>query len=371
MMKRFYGLESKYVADVLNNSCRTSKNGAMVQLFENELKKATNAEFAVAMCNGTATLHTCLLAAEIEPGDEVITTPLTMSATSFAIMQAGAVPVFADVDPHTWNITPETVARRITRRTKAVMPVALYGHPIDRRIKDVCKSYGLVLIEDAAQRSPGATVADMASFSYQASKHLTSGEGGAVITNNQRFADNLRRFSSLGYAGVSSTQARIKRSDIQNPNYSRHVSMGWNYRMSDICAAVLLGQIQNRFELCAGRDMAARNFRAEKIPFLIPQADNYEHSNWAFAAALNGVSWDYFYDEFVRRGGDPPYSAWKLTYQEPFWGGRKFDACPVAEDLQRRIVAFCTNYSDFATVAKQVDILIDIKEVLDKQVTAV
>ena len=365
-MNRMTAVELELLNQVLKESFHTSKNGFMTARFEKELCLATGATYSLAMCNGTATLHTCLAAAGIGRGDEVITTPLTMSATTFAIMQSGAIPIYADVNPKTWTLDARSVEARITKKTRAVIAVSLYGHCIDFRLKALCEHYKIVLIEDAAQRLPGPTIADMASYSYQASKHLTSGEGGAITTNSEELADNLRRFATLGYAGVSAKQGRISRADIQNPDYDRHVAMGYNYRMSDLCAAVLVGQMQRRDELAGWRKKAACMLRKIDSKMWTPQADEPTHSYWSFAAALHpSVDWKFFYDLFVSRGGDPPYAAWKLTFDEPFFKGIAHDLCPVASKLQKRIVAFCLTHLDYEPIAAQANIISSVLKSVD------
>ena len=191
-----------------------------------------------------------------------------MSSTAISVLQNGSIPIFADVDLETFNISPNAIKKVITPNTKAIMTVALYGlSPDYDEILNICKEHDLFLIEDNAEsflsRYKNKLVGqfgDFASFSFQASKHLTSGEGGMLITNDENFADRARKFSSLGYAGVNPKQGKISKNDIQDPKYSRHVSLGFNYRMSEINAAVLLGQLERAEELVEQRIKVARIF---------------------------------------------------------------------------------------------------------------
>jgi perosamine synthetase len=202
-----------------------------------------------------------------------------------------------------------------------------------------------------------------ASFSFQASKHITCGEGGMLITDNEEFANNARRFSCLGYAGVSAKQGKITRNDIQDPNYSRHVSLGFNYRMSEVNAAVALGQLERAQELVEQRIKVAKIFdeALAETTLLKRQAEpeGYKNSYWSYSMVLNTDNpqrdWYRFRDLFQQNGGDGYYAAWKLSYYEPLfqdqiqmlpgvWQKYKKGLCPVAEYLQPRMIQMKTNY---------------------------
>src|SRR3569833_739609 len=245
-MKRIGDLEKKYVLEVLENAFQTSKNSIYNNQMEKKFSEIFKCNYSIGHVNGTATMHTELQALGVKPGDEVIVPPLTKSSTSLAVLQNGSIPVFADVDKDTFNIDPESIRKVITPKTKAIITVSLYGlSPDYDPIMQICKEHGIALIEDNAECFLGeykgkyvGEFGNFASFSFQASKHLTSGEGCMLTTNDQELANNARRFSSLGYAGVSASKGKITREDIQDPNYSRHVSLGFNYRMSELQAAV-------------------------------------------------------------------------------------------------------------------------------------
>ena len=181
-----------------------------------------------------------------------------MSSTSLAVIQANAIPVFADVDEKTFLISAADIEKKVTPKTKAIIVVSLFGLMPDMdAIMAIAKKHNLVVIEDDAQCFLGkykgknaGTIGHMSSFSFQASKHLTSGEGGMVTTNDDHLALQLRRFSGLGYGSITMEKARITKDDIQNPAYERHVALGWNYRMSDVVGAVALAQTERMEELC-------------------------------------------------------------------------------------------------------------------------
>lgn len=385
---RISELERRYVSEVLDNNFRSSCNYSKVTQLEKEFAEVFDSKYAIAMVNGTATLHAALEAAGIGIGDEVICPPLTMSSTSLAVLHAGATPVFADIDPRTFLITPETVEAVITDKTKAVIPVSLYGLSTDiDGIMAVAKTHDLVVIEDDAQcflgkykgRVVGST-ADMSSFSFQASKHMTAGEGGMVTTNNPDLALKLRRYSGLGYGSIGLEKGRISKDDIQSPDFDRHEMLGWNYRPSDLCGAVALAQLQRLEELVEMRVLAAGHFldAIEGTDWLVPQfvPVDYKSSYWAFVMRLdtNHVDWQTFRKKFIELGGHGIYGAWKLSYLEPaylngmFLGREKYltrpveelyypGVCPVAEAVQPQLLQMKTNYWDEAIAVEQAEIL--------------
>ena len=379
--------EKQYIMEVLEGQFSSSNTYKMVTRLEKVFADKFHTKHAVGMVNGTATLHMALEAAGVGPGDEVICPPLTMSSTSIAVLQANAIPVFADVDRDTFLITAETIKEVITEKTKAIITVSLYGlAPQMKEIMQLAEEYHLVVIEDNAE-CYGAyqddklvgTFGHMASYSFQSSKHLTAGEGGIVITDDDELADKLRRYSGLGYAGISSSQGRITKNDIQSPEYERHVILGWNYRMSDLCAAVALGQVERMEELTEARCRSARYFdeAVRGCEWLRPQSvkPGNTHSYWTYVAVLDkaGLDWHEFRDKYSELGGDGIYAAWKLAYQEPMFRDKAFlnrektgiydncdyskTVCRNAEFLQPRLLQFKTNYYKEEDAKRQADIL--------------
>jgi len=380
--------ELRYVMEVLRTEFRSSQGSTMMRRVEDAFGRKFGSKFAISFINGTATMHAALEAWGIGPGDEVIVPPLTMSATTFAVLQANATPVFADVEPDTFQISADSIEKCITTRTKAIITVALYGLSPDMApIMALAAKFGLKVIEDDAQcflaKYRGklvGTLGDCGSFSFQSSKHMTSGEGGMVITDDATFAENLRRVQSLGYAGVSATKGKISKRDIQDPDYSRHISLGWNYRMPELCAAVALAQLESLDELVEARVRSAKLFAqvADSHKWLRPQQvpADCSHSYWTWVAVLDrqDIPWRDFRERFVEFGGDGIYAAWKLTYLEPMFrelkllGREKFIApelrdryrlglCPIAERLQPRLLQFKTNYWDVSGAQRQAEVL--------------
>ena len=385
--------ERAYVEEVLASDFSNSRNAGIIGRFEKAFAEKIGTAYAVSHLNGTATLHSALYAAGVRAGDEVITTPLTMSAPAFAILQADAVPVFADVVEDTLQIDPASIEKLITPRTKVIMPIALYGlSPEMDEIMAIAQKHNLVVIEDAAEtflaKYKGKTVGaigHLSSFSLQGTKHITAGEGGVVCTNDAMLADTVRRFGGLGYASLSRAKGVVKKDDIQNPNYDRHLQMGFNYRMSELCAAVALGQLERAEELVQRRVDSANLFleAIEGCEWLRPQKtpEGYVHSYWALPVRLThkSVAWTDFRKKYMELGGDGIYAAWKLSYMEPMFqeATRDFSGkervieatykgtlqkwqkglCPVAEKVQPQILAFKTNYWDWSRAEAQAEVL--------------
>jgi perosamine synthetase len=254
------------VTDVLRSDWLTT--GPRVGEFEETLAAWVGAKHAVSFSSGTAALHGAAFAAGLKQGDEAITTPMTFAATANCVLYQAATPIFADVTADTLNLDPEQVAKRITPRTRGVLPVDYAGHPADlEAMKELAASHGLVLIEDACHalgaeykgRRAGS-IADMTVFSFHPVKHLTTGEGGMVTTDRADYAETLRRFRSHGI----STDARQRQSEAQW--HYEMVLLGFNYRLTDIACALGLSQLKKLEEsLWRRREIAARyaaEFRA-------------------------------------------------------------------------------------------------------------
>lgn len=394
-MKRISDKERAYVMEVLDGQFTSSANGKMTKRLEEKFAEMFGVKYAISHTNGTATLHSALMAAGVGAGDEVIVPPLTMASTAFAALQANAVPVFADIDPDTFTIDPADIERKITPYTRAIIPVALYGLSPDMDpIMKIAKKHNLFVLEDDAECFLGyykgrmvGTIGHMGSFSFQSSKQMTCGEGGMLITNDKDLANQSRRMSNLGYAIVSGEpgKGRITKDVIQDPKYERHASLGWNYRMSDLCSAVALGQVERLNELVEQRIKVARMFDqvVKGVNWLRPQKvpQGYINSYWTYVVKLdNGgaFTWYDFRKKYMELGGDGIYAAWQLNYLEPAFRNRRFNPkncpmecpqykgtpqkwapglCPVAESVQPKLLQFKTNYWDTAEAEKKAEAL--------------
>lgn len=241
------------VADVLRSDWLTT--GPKIAEFEEAFAARVGAVHAVSFSSGTAALHGAAFAAGLKSGDQAITTPLTFAATANCVLYQGATPIFADVSPDTLTIDAEQVERQITPKTRAILPVDYAGHPANLDpIRKIAADHGLVVIEDACHamgaryrgRNIGC-IADMTVFSFHPVKHITTGEGGMVTTNNAKFAEILRRFRNHGI----SSDARQRQSAGQW--HYEMVLLGFNYRLTDVACALGLRQLERLNENVARR----------------------------------------------------------------------------------------------------------------------
>jgi perosamine synthetase len=232
------GNELQYVADAVSAGW-ISSSGKYVGAFEKAFSAYCGANYGVAVCNGTVALHLMLVAAWITKGDEVIIPSFTMAASAFAVCYTGAIPVFVDADKDTWNIDITGIEKKITGKTKAIMPVHIFGNPCNMvAIRSIAKKYNLMVLDDAAE-AHGAEYngvkiggfADMTAFSFFANKNITTGEGGMVVTNNKEYYDRLRYFKNVCFS-------------LDAPRIYQHNDIGFNYRMSNLHAAVGLAQTE-------------------------------------------------------------------------------------------------------------------------------
>lgn len=249
------GNEKKYVMDCMETGW-ISSSGKYVNAFEEEFAKYCDSKYAVAVCNGTVALHLALLALGIGKGDEVIVPSFTMAASAFAVCYTGAKPVFIDANKDTWNIDVNKIEEKITSKTKAIMPVHIFGNPCNMdKIEELAKKYNLFILEDAAE-AHGATYknkkvgsfSDIAAFSFFANKNLTTGEGGIVVTSNKALYDNARYFKNMCFP-------------VDGPRNYEHNNVGYNYRMSNIHAAIGLAQVEKADEY---RDLRIKNNKLYK-----------------------------------------------------------------------------------------------------------
>lgn len=300
--------------------------------FEAAFAKYVGAKHAVAMCNGTATLHVALLAMEPIPGERVVVPPLTMSATTMAVLHAGCTPVFSDVDHDTWLM-------ELPDGCGLAIPVSLYGLHWD--------GGGILEIDDAAQTLRPHGRCAFTSYSFQQSKVLSLGEGGMLATNRDDLAALARSYASLGYDVKPG--AVIDKRALKDPYYARHYRLGWNYRMAPEVAQVGLYKLAAADTLKEVRQIAASRYREaiQGCDWLTPQhvPDGCTHDYWTYAVALDAADlWRPLADSIERHGGERPYAAWRLTYQEPAFRHLAPDGtCPVAESLQPRLAQFQTN----------------------------
>jgi len=273
------------VTNILKGDYLTT--GPTVPLFEQEIAEYVGAKYAVAFSSGTAALHAACIAAGITDGDEVITTPLTFAATANSILYAGGTPVFADIDPNTYNISPQSVEKLITPKTKAIIPVDYTGQPAayDEILK-IARKHQLIVIDDAAhalgatfQEKSIGSIAHMTMFSFHPVKHITTGEGGMITTNDQSLYEKLVLFRSHG---ITRDVEKLHVKD--EVAYYEMQTLGYNYRMTDIQAALGISQIQklpaflvNRKELVQRYNEAFSKFGELITPFQLANCQSSWH----------------------------------------------------------------------------------------------
>lgn len=272
------------VVEVLKGDYITT--GPTVAEFERVVAEYTGAKYAVAVSNGTAALHIACLVAGIKEGDEVITTPITFAASSNCALYCGATPVFADIDPDTYNIDPKDLERKITARTKAIVAVHFTGQPCKMdEIHRIAKKYNLLVIEDAAH-ALGAdyngkkigSISDMTTFSFHPVKHITTGEGGMVTTNSEELYEKLVQFRSHGI-----TRDRRFMKKEEGAWYYEQLNLGFNYRITDIQCALGVSQMKklDRF-VERRREIAARYHKAlgDCKQIILPKQEQGCNNSW-------------------------------------------------------------------------------------------
>ncbi|WP_347338310.1 UDP-4-amino-4,6-dideoxy-N-acetyl-beta-L-altrosamine transaminase [Tumebacillus amylolyticus] len=337
------------VVDTLKSPFITQ--GPAIDAFELAVAESCGAKYAVAFTNGTAALHGAAFAAGIGPGDEVITSPITFVASSNCVLYMGGTPVFADIDPRTYNLDPEVVRGKITDRTKALIPVDFTGQPADMEaFRKLADEHGLVLIEDAAH-SLGAsyqgrkvgTLADMTMFSFHPVKHITTGEGGIIVTDSEEYAEKLRLFRSHGITREPSMLTKPE----EGPWYHEMHALGYNYRMTDLQAALGNSQMKRldefvarRREIVAAYDQAFAEFDGIVTPF--QQEDT--NSSWhlyilrftrdKFTASRKEIF------EALRAEGIGVNVHYIPVYTQPYYQALGYEKglCPHAEALYEEIV---------------------------------
>lgn len=273
-----------------------SSAGSFVTRFENMFAEFCGAEYAVAVCNGTAALHLALVALGIGPGDEVIVPSLTFIATANAVAFTGATPVLVDSEAETWNIDPELIRSAITPRTKAILPVHLYGHPADLDpILALAAEHGIPVIEDAAEAHgalykgrPVGGIGHMGCFSFYGNKVVTTGEGGMIVTNDAGIAAKLRILRAHGMA---------------KPGDYRHEVLGFNYRLTNIQAALGVGQMERIEQILEAKKRIAHAYSEglRDVPGiqLPPEADWATNIYWLYSVLVDANEFGMDRDELI------------------------------------------------------------------------
>ncbi len=344
------------VVDVLKSDFLTC--GPKIEEAEAKLCKITGAKYAVLIANGTAALHAAMFAADVGPGDEVITTPITFAASANCALYCGAKPVFADINPKTYNINPESVEKKITDKTKAVVAVDFTGQAVEiDKIREICDRHNLIFIEDAAHSlgtkyngKPVGSLADMTEFSFHPVKTCTAGEGGAITTNDDELYKRLVLFRTHG---ITRNQELMDKPS-EGGWYYQQVALGYNYRMTDIQAALLSSQLdklerfgKRRKELVKRYNEAFSAMPELVVQQEIAQSDTVRH---LYIIQLNL--------DMLKCGRREVFEALQAeglgvnvhyipVYSFPYYQklGYRMGECPNAERLYERIISIPLYYS--------------------------
>ena len=281
------GNELKYVTECIDTGWISSE-GPFINKFEDSFAEYIGTKFGIAVSNGSAALDIAVAALGIGKGDEVIMSTFTIISPALSVVRAGATPVFVDSDPITWNMDVSQIEAKITKKTKAILVVHIYGLPVDMNpVLDLCKKYKLRLIEDAAEmhgqtyygRKCG-TFGDISTFSFYPNKHITTGEGGMCMTNDEELAAKCRKLRNLAF----------------EPNKPRfvHYELGWNYRMTNLQAALGLAQLEKLEEHLVKKREIGRFYQkklSDIVGFQFPLASTpfAENIYWVFGLVADTI----------------------------------------------------------------------------------
>lgn len=330
--------EIKAVTDVLKSGILAL--GPKVKAFEEEFAKFIGVKHAIAVSNGTIALELILKGLRISQGDEVIVPDFTFIATASAVMNVGAKPVFADIELDTYTIDVEDVRSKITKKTKAIIAVHLYGHPANlKALKEICEDHKIVLIEDAAQ-AHGAEIENKkvgsigfaAAFSFYATKNLTTGEGGMITTNDDKLAKKIRLLRNHG----------------QERKYY-HILLGGNYRMSELQAAIGLAQLRKLNLMNSTRSKIASKYLKElstltwiKLPKVKPWAKHAWHLFVIWVKDDAPLNRDELHEYLRKKGIETAIHYPKPLHQQPLIRSLKLvknKCCPNASKASKHVLS--------------------------------
>lgn len=354
--------ELKELVDVLDSGDLFRWSGTKVTTFEKEFGELLGRKYAVASTSGTSALHVAVGMVDPAPGDEIITAPITDIGSVIPIVYQTAIPVFADIDPDTFNVDPADIERKITPRTRAIMPVHLFGNPCDMdAILDVSRRHGIPVIEDCSQAHLSeykghyvGTVGDIGTFSFQMSKHLTAGDGGVTVTDNEDYGLRGMLFADKGW----------HRAQFGPRSYTL---LGLNYRMNELTGAVLLAQTRRARDI-----VEARRRNGDLLTGLILDAPHVKPQKvlpgcktgyWNYGMVVESgapFTADQFAEAFSAEGigcgahyiGKPIFLCHDALREKKLFGGSSFPfdhpnarpvhyvegICPVTEDVLNRMV---------------------------------
>ena len=349
-----------------------SSIGKFIPEFEEKFAAYCETKYGIATSSGTTALHLALIALGIEPGDEIIIPTLTFVATANAVIYTGARPVFVDSHPDYWCINPENIEEAITPRTKAIIPVHLYGHPCDMdAILDIARRHNIYVIEDAAEAhgaeykgKRAGSFGDISCFSFYGNKIITTGEGGMCVTSNKQLADKMKTLRDHG----------------MNPDKRYwHDIIGFNYRMTNMQAAIGVAQleridefVEKKRELAGWYSEGLKDLAENKLVTLHPEMPWAKCVYWMYCILLedkSSVSRDELMKRLKNEGIDTRTLFYPMHVLPPYRYGGKF---PIAEELSQKGVNLPSGVTltgkDTTSVITAVKMLLQQKGGKDKEV---
>ena len=277
------GNEKKYLAECIDTGWISSE-GPFIKRFENNLASRVGRKHAIAVTNGTAAIDAAIEAIEIGNGDEVILPAFTIISCILQIVRSGATPVLVDSDPITWNMDVNQIESKITKKTKAIMVVHIYGLPVDMDpVIEICKKYKLKLIEDTVEQigqfykdRPCGSFGDISTMSFYSNKHITTGEGGMIFTDNDELAERCRKLRNLYF---------------QEDKRFVHEKLGWNLRMTNIQASLGVAQLERLDEFVEKKRWIGKKYNEllkelDGIQLPLPKTNYAENIYWVYGIVL-------------------------------------------------------------------------------------
>ena len=332
------GNEKKYLNECIDTGWISSE-GPFVKRFEDSFAKKVNRKYGIAVANGTAALDIAVEALGIGEGDEVILPTFTIISCIHQIIRSGATPVLVDSDPNTWNMDISQIEEKITIKTKAIMVVHIYGLPVDiDPILELAIKYNLKIIEDAAEMigqsykgNPCGSFGDLSTFSFYPNKHITTGEGGMVLTDDEKLAEKCRSMRNLCF---------------QRKQRFVHDKLGWNYRMTNLQAALGLAQLEQLESFVDKKRTIGKTYTKllkgiKEIQLPLEKTDYAENIYWVYGIVLkDDIPFDAkeAMQKLGKQGiGTRPFF-WPMHEQPVFKRMGLFEGefYPVAENLARR-----------------------------------
>ena len=329
--------------------------GPKVKEFETELARYLGVKYAVSVNNCTSALHLAILAFGIKEDDEVLVADFTFPATGHVVSYCKAKPIFIDIDPETYNIAPNLIEEKITPRTKAIIPVHIFGQPADMDIiMEIAQSYNLRVVEDAAcalgARYKGkyaGTIGEIGCFSFHARKNMTTGEGGMVVTNDEKLAEKIRSLSIFGMTSAYGIISAWDRRRTKKAIIPEFVELGYNYKMSDIAAAMGVAQLRKLDKLIAQRRSLAKYWdeKLKKISFIEPpySSEDVFHVYQAYVALVDErVNRNQLIERLLEQGIQTQIGTYASHIQPVYKSEQK---CPNSLAIYRRSLALPMYYT--------------------------